>query len=188
MQHFNLILLLFPLLASAFRFNSLPFGPDGNLTLPSPTLTPDFRIIFDLGQRVAVGPGPWGQRNWIPFTGGRWVAKWGAGTIVDGGQDSQVVIGDLSARVEPTYVLKTADETPAYILVKGLGWRTGRNEVLQKLGNPLLADTVKPSEYKFFVHVQMETGDVRYNHTNTKMWIARGAKLGSKVVLDGYVL
>lgn len=51
------------------------------LTLPPPTLDLDFRISCALNPIIRVGSGPWGQRNWISFTGGQWTAKWGRGTI-----------------------------------------------------------------------------------------------------------
>jgi len=38
--------------------------------------------------------------------------------------------------------------------------------------------TVSP-EYSFRLFVSMETGDARYNHTNTKMWVASGARMGA---------
>lgn len=51
------------------------------LTLPAPTLDLDFRISCQLNPIIRVGEGPWGQRNWISFSGGEWTAKWGRGTI-----------------------------------------------------------------------------------------------------------
>jgi len=51
------------------------------LGLPTPTLDLDFRISCQLNPIIRVGEGPWGQRNWISFTGGEWTAKWGRGTI-----------------------------------------------------------------------------------------------------------
>ncbi|KAI5843153.1 hypothetical protein BZA05DRAFT_411281 [Tricharina praecox] len=145
-------------------------------------------MVVDLNPRVSVGAGPWGQRNWISFTGGRWAASWGSGVVVEGGQDSQLVIGDLSARLDTSYLLATNDVPPAYIAIRTQGWRTGPREVLERLGNPATADAVAPAEYSFRLYISMETGDGRYNHTNTKMWIASGARLGSKVVYDAYLV
>ena len=57
----------FAFAAAALPRNETPAA----LPLPPPVPTPDFRMVVDLSPRVSVGPGPWGQRNWISFTGGR---------------------------------------------------------------------------------------------------------------------
>ncbi|KAK1687522.1 hypothetical protein BDP55DRAFT_660278 [Colletotrichum godetiae] len=156
--------------------------------LPVPTLDLDFRIVVDLNPLIPVGVGPFGQRNWISFSGGAFSAKWGTGTVVAGGQDSQIVVNEtLSTAVETSYLLKTDDETPAYITVKTTGWRTGPREVMERLFDPARANDVKPSEYSFRLNVKMETGDERYKDiVNTAMWVGSGARLGATVIYDAY--
>ncbi|KAF8251522.1 hypothetical protein K440DRAFT_613332 [Wilcoxina mikolae CBS 423.85] len=159
-----------------------------SLPLPIPTFTPDFRMVISHTPKVSVGLGIWGQRNWIAFTGGSWVAVWGSGSVVSGGQDSQLETVDLSSRIMTTYLLMTNDTKPAYIVVTAQGWRTGSREVLERLNDPKRADMVKPSEYKFLLAVSMESGDSRYAHVNTKMWVGSAAKVGAEIVYDAYVL
>ncbi|KAK7439233.1 hypothetical protein Landi51_11210 [Colletotrichum acutatum] len=156
--------------------------------LPVPTLDLDFRIVVDLNPLIPVGVGPFGQRNWISFSGGAFSAKWGTGTVVAGGQDSQIVVNEtLSTAVETSYLLKTDDDTPAYITVKTTGWRTGPREVMERLFDPARANDVKPSEYSFRLNVKMETGDERYKDiVNTAMWVGSGARLGATVIYDAY--
>ena len=155
--------------------------------LPVPTLQLDFRMVIEISARWPVGPGPFGQRNWVAISGGSWAATWGNGTIVAGGQDSQIVIDDLSTLTDTAILLRTDDDTPAYISVKTSGWRTGPREVLERLANPATADSVKPTEYSFRLDVLLETGDSRYNEiVNTAMWVGSAAKLGNAVVYDGY--
>jgi len=48
---------------------------------PKPSLTYDMHIDVDLNPKISAGTGPWGQRNWISFTGGRFTAEWGSGTV-----------------------------------------------------------------------------------------------------------
>lgn len=91
------------------------------LPLPKPTYDLDFRMVVDLYPRLPVGPGPWGQRNWVAFSGGRWAATWGSGTVLAGGQDSQIVIDDLSTKLITNYLLVTNDTQPAYIAVSTNG-------------------------------------------------------------------
>ncbi|KAF3800134.1 hypothetical protein GCG54_00015513 [Colletotrichum gloeosporioides] len=174
----------------------LPFHEDNlpaNLTsaafpLPVPKLDLDFRIVVDLNPLIAVGVGPFGKRNWISFSGGVFTAKWGTGTVVPGGQDSQIVVAeDLSTAVETSYLLKTDDAEPAYITVKTTGWRYGPRDVMERLFDPARANDVKPDEYSFRLNVKMETGDERYKSVvNTAMWVGSGARLGATVIYDAY--
>jgi hypothetical protein len=156
--------------------------------LPEPKLNLEFRMVVNLNPIVAVGTGPWGRRNWISFTGGRFAAAWATGTVVPGGQDSQLVVEqDLSTFVDTAYLLETDDEPPAYITIKSNGWRYGPREVMEKLFDPALAATVSPFDYSFRLYIRMETGDARYNETlNNALWIGSGARLGSNVVYDAY--
>ena len=95
---------------------------------------------------------------------------------------------NYSARLEASYLLKTDDETPAFIAVRSEGWRTGPREVMERLMDPELMDQVRPEEYKFRLSVGLETGDERYDHVNHKMWMGVGAKMGSRVVYDAYLM
>ncbi|KAM0723970.1 hypothetical protein Q7P37_000961 [Cladosporium fusiforme] len=168
---------------------SFPLSSNASdLELPVPKLELDFKISVQLNPRINVGKGPWGDRNWISFSGGEWNASWGQGTVEPGGQDSQLVVNDtLHTYVDTNYLLITNDEEPAYITVQTAGWRTGPREVLEKLFDPEQADDVLPSEYSFRLTVKLETGDERYKDVvNSGMWIGSGARKGSEVVYDGY--
>ncbi|KAL1296975.1 hypothetical protein AAFC00_004574 [Neodothiora populina] len=153
---------------------------------PKPSLAYELHIEVDLNPKIDVGVGPQGQRYWISFTGGRWTAEWGRGTVEPGGQDSQVVLSDLSAKIDTAYLLKTDDDVPAYICIKTRGWRTGPREVLEALADPAKADTVDPSSYRFRLYIDMETGDERYLFVNTRMWVGSGVRQGAKVIYDAY--
>jgi hypothetical protein len=52
---------------------------------------------------------------------------------------------------------------------------------LDKLFDPVLANTVKPEEYSFRVTVRLETGDERYrDKLNTGIWVGSGARGGAE--------
>ena len=78
------------------------------------------------------------------------------------------------------YLLQTNDEVPAFICVKTSGWRTGSKDVLEKLNDPLHADQVNPNTYKFRLNIELESGDDRYNHVNTGMWVGSGCRRGAE--------
>ncbi|MCJ1260388.1 hypothetical protein MMC22_000249 [Lobaria immixta] len=154
--------------------------------IPKPTLERDFQMSVQLNPKISVGPGIWGQRNWISYISGHWNGRWGKGTVVPGGQDSQLVAPDLSTHLDANFLLQTHDHPPAFISVKTDGWRVGPRETLEKLEDPALADEVDPKSYSFRLYVHMETGDTRYLHLNTGMWIGSGIRRGTEVIYDAY--
>ncbi|KAL8829676.1 MAG: hypothetical protein Q9191_001885, partial [Dirinaria sp. TL-2023a] len=144
--------------------------------IPTPKLERDFQMSVQLNPKISVGPGIWGQRNWLSYISGHWNGRWGKGTVVPGGQDSQLVAPDLSTHHDATYLLQTHDHPPAYISVKAEGWRVGPRDILEKLEDPSVADEVDPKSYSFRLFVHMETGDTRYLHLNTGMWVGSGVR------------
>ncbi|TVY32979.1 UPF0311 protein [Lachnellula occidentalis] len=159
--------------------------PHPHLYLPHPSLNLEFRMSVTLDPRISLGPTPFGHRNWISFTGGKWSGSWGAGKVLPGGQDSQIIIPDGSARLETNYLLETYDKPPAHIAIKTHGWRTGPPEVLAQLADPKLADKVDPDSYKFRLFIEMETGDKRYrDKVNCGMWVGSGVRKGAEVIYE----
>lgn len=57
---------------------------------------------------------------------------------------------------------------------------------MEKLEDPTQIDEVDPKTYSFRVYIHMETGDARYLHLNTGMWIASGVRRGTEVIYDAY--
>jgi hypothetical protein len=103
-----------------------------------------------------------------------------------GGQDKQLVAQDLSTHVETNYLLQTHDHPPAYIAVRTEGWRVGPREVLEKLDDPTQSDEVDAKSYSFRLYIHMETGDSRYLHLNTGMWVGSGVRRGTEIIYDAY--
>ncbi|WEW61434.1 hypothetical protein PRK78_006924 [Emydomyces testavorans] len=164
--------------------------PEGDiarsLQLPAPALELDFRMSLKLNPTLSVGQGIWGQRDWITFVGGQWAGRWAKGIVLPGGQDSQVTVKELATSIRSTFLLQTADEPPAYIAVKTNGWLTGAKEVLEKLQDPTVADSINPSTYKYRVNISMESGDERYSFVNTVMWVGSGCRRGAEVIFDAF--
>ena len=83
--------------------------------------------------------------------------------------------------METKYLLRTADELPAFIAVETSGWRTGPREVMERLQDPERADGVDPSEYSFKSSIKLETGDERYkDRLDGGLWIGSGARTGDE--------
>ncbi|KAH8705630.1 hypothetical protein BGW36DRAFT_435535 [Talaromyces proteolyticus] len=172
--------------------NLLHTFPEGDvarsLQIPVPSVELDFRMSIKLNPRVNIGNGIWGSRDWVSFIGGQWAGRWGKGIVLPGGQDSQVTVKELATSIGANYVLQTADEQPAYIIVKTKGWLTGAKDVLEKLADPNVADSINPSTYKYRVNLSMETGDDRYAFVNTVMWVGSGCRRGHEVIIDSFRL
>lgn len=66
------------------------------------------------------------------------------------------------------------------------GWRVGPRDVLEKIADSATADEIDPKLYSFRIYVHMETGDSRYLHLNTGMWIGSAMRLRSEVIYDCY--
>lgn len=101
-------------------------------------------------------------------------------SLQPGGQDKQLVAPDLSTHLDSSYLLQTHDHPPAYISVRNEGWRVGPRDTLEKLDDPSQADEVDPKSYSFRLYIHMETGDSRYLHLNTGMWIGSGIRRGTE--------
>jgi hypothetical protein len=97
-----------------------------------------------------------------------------------GGQDTQFVTIDSTTNLRANYTLQTADEPPAFIVVKSEGWLTGAKDVLEIVNDPSAADGINPSSYKYRVNLSMETGDERYTFLNTLMWLGSGCRRGQE--------
>lgn len=151
-----------------------------SISLPTPSLELDFRMSIKLNPRISTGSGPFGQRQWLSYTGGQWAGRWGKGIVIPGGQDSQLVVKDLATKIDATYLIQTQDDPPAFITVKTTGWWTGPKDVLERMQDPEVADTVPAGQYKWRVNVDLETGDERYQTLNTSMWVGSGCKRGKE--------
>ncbi len=177
--------------------------PHPDLSLPHPALSLDFRMSVLLNPKIPVGETPFGQRNWISFTGGSWSGSWGSGIVLvcfpiywlfqittyashqPGGQDSQLIVEDGSAYLDTNYILQTFDSPPAHIVIKTNGWRTGPPEILAQLADPEKAENVDPNSYTFRLFIHMETGDERYKkQVNCGMWVGAGMGKGAEVIYE----
>lgn len=105
-----------------------------------------------------------------------------------GGQDTPIVTTDSTINLRANYILQTADEPPAFIVVKSKGWLTGAKDVLEIVSDPSAADDTNPSSYKYRVNLSMETGDERYTFLNTLMWLGSGCRRGQEGNSINFVL
>jgi len=82
----------------------------------------------------------------------------------------QTQVSDRATSISSRYLLQTNDEDPAAIICNIKGWLVGEKEVMERLQDPVAADNVAASRYKFRVNMELETGDNRYPDLTHGMW------------------
>lgn len=102
------------------------------------------------------------------------------------GQDMQTATKDTATRIDARYLMQTSDEHPALIICKMTGWLTGEREVMERLQDPVAADTVAANRYRLRVTMELETGDERYQDLNNGIWVGSGCRRGGEIVYDAY--
>lgn len=59
---------------------------------------------------------------------------------------------------------------------------------MQSLGDASTRDAVDPTTYYFRLMVTMNTGDERYMHVNTSLWIGSARRMNNRVVYEAYIV
>lgn len=150
--------------------------------MPSaPALLPMAHIDCQVGALVTLGPGPSGERRYVPLGGGVVRGPELNGTLVEGGVDWQVNRADGVLEIAAHYVIRADDG--ALIEVRSEGLRHGAPEVMQRLAR---GESVGRDEYFFRTLVRFTTGAPQWAHLNKVMAIASGEREASWVRLDLY--
>ncbi|KAK3694388.1 hypothetical protein B0T22DRAFT_69636 [Podospora appendiculata] len=157
-----------------------------SLSLPTPTLDLDFRMSIRVKPKINVGTGNFGRQSWIPCIGGQFAGKWGKGIVLPGGQDTQTTKTDMSTHISARYLIQTNQDNPAVIICNIKGWWTGDKDIMDRLQDPVAADNIQAHRYKFRVTMDLETGDERFAHLNTGVWVGSGCRRGAEIVYDAY--
>ncbi|KAK3064200.1 hypothetical protein LTS18_009313 [Coniosporium uncinatum] len=157
-------------------------------TLPVPSLKFLLHLECEMDVFHHIGPGPHGDRSTVIFKGGRFEGPRMRGEILPGGGDWEIVrndeaAGTQTAHLDTRYNLRTHDGAVIYLQTTGV--RTGRKEVLEKLGED---EGIGADEFRMRLHCTMETGDERYRWVNEGVFVASSGRSGSRVIYDAYEL
>jgi hypothetical protein len=150
---------------------------------PPPALMPMTHIDCEVKALVTLGPGPHGERRYVPLGGGTVCGPELNGTLVEGGVDWQVHRADGVLDIAAHYVIRADDG--ALIEVQSNGMRHGPLEVMARLAR---GEAVARDEYFFRTVVRFTTGAPQWAHLNKVMAIACGQREASWVRLDLYRL
>jgi hypothetical protein len=141
------------------------------------------RIVCRVGDLVSLGEGPHGERRYVPLGDGTAQGPELNGRVVEGGVDWQLRRADNVLEIGAHYVIRTDDG--ALVEVRSDGLRHGPPEVMARLAR---GDAVPPDEYFFRTVMRFTTGDVRWQHLNRTIALARGEREARTVRLDVYRL
>ena len=152
---------------------------------PSPALAGTFlcRLDVEVGAVVTLGPGPYGERRFVPIAGGRVDGPTMQGVVVPGGADWQVARADGVLDIDAHYSLLLDDGARVEVVSTGL--RHGPPGVLDRLGR---GEPVDPADYFFRTFVRFQTGAPRLLALNRAMAVAVGARRPSLVELTLHAL
>jgi hypothetical protein len=149
--------------------------------LTDPKLEFIFEATVTLDPVQELGITTYGKRRIIPITGGTFQGPNIKGTILAGGADWQTVRTDDSADLEARYTLKTDDGVLIYI--QNMGVRTGKPEVLARLGK---GEKVDPSEYYMRTSAKFEVTEGKYAWLTKAVVISTGMRNANSVILKFY--
>ena len=141
------------------------------------------QVICQVSPLVTLGPGPQGERRFVPLGGGTVRGPELNGTLVEGGVDWQINRADGVLDIDAHYVIRADDG--ALIEVRSQGLRHGPASVMARLaaGAPVGRD-----EYYFRTLVRLTTGAPQWQHLNQCLVIAVGQREAAQVKLDFYRL
>lgn len=149
----------------------------------APGLVPMTQVCCEVDALVSLGPGPYGERRYVPLLGGTVCGPELNGEIVPGGVDWQVVRGDGALDIGAHYVIRTTDG--ALVEVQSHGLRHGPPAVMARLAR---GEAVGRDEYFFRTLMRFTAGHPDWQHLNKTMAIAVGQRQARQVVLDVYRL
>lgn len=163
-----------------------PLEPESRWTseLPTPRLSPVFRLVATLGEPLDLGETAIGRRRVVALTDGTFEGPDISGRLVPGGSaDWQRVLEDGTALADLRYTLET--DKGALLYVQGDGVRHGSTAVLARLAR---GEDVDASEYTFRVSVRIETGDPELNWLNNGIFVCVGGRQPGKVIYETYLV
>ena len=148
---------------------------------PPPALVPMTQVFCQVGALVSLGPGPHGERRFVPLGGGTVQGPELNGTLVEGGVDWQINRADGALDIAAHYVIRADDG--GLIEVRSEGLRHGPAPVMARL---VRGEAVGRDEYYFRTVVRFTTGAPAWLHLNKVLALAVGQREAALVKLDFY--
>lgn len=141
------------------------------------------RPLFTMKLRVdpmrVIGETPGGFRRVGVVTGGTFEGKRISGSVLDGGNDWQIVRKDGSVTLDVRLNLKTDDGEIFGMIYRGI--RDGSPEILKKIDQ---GEEVDPASYYFRTTAHFETASKKYDWLNRIVAVGSGHRTSSGPVYN----
>jgi hypothetical protein len=138
-----------------------------------------FHLTGDVAPPQITPDGPYGERRFMPVTGGTITGARINGVLLAGGSDCQLIRPDGVAELDVRVVIKTDDGV--HILMKGLGMRHGAPDVIKRLQ---AGEEVGADEYYFRESFMFEAPPGPYDWLNKIIGIGIGARNAKGVSIE----
>jgi muconolactone delta-isomerase len=153
--------------------------------LPTPRLTPLYRLEATLGNPLELGKTADDSRNRIvPITGGTFRGMQMSGSLVSGASaDWQRISPDGTVFGDIRYTLQT--DSGALLYVESQSVRHGTQEVLGRLDR---GEDVDPSEYTFRTSTRIRTGAADLEWLNKGVFVGVAGRGRGSVIYETYLV
>jgi hypothetical protein len=148
-----------------------------------PPLEFAFTIRAEIGAVLRAGPGPLGERQHIPITGGSVEGPMLQGTILPGGSDWALTRFDGQSVIDAHYTVRAADGTLIYVHNRGL--RVCSAEVLERLRR---GEPVAPVDVYFRCAPVFDAPDGVHRWLTNHIFVADLARCANGVVVNVFVV
>ncbi len=151
--------------------------------LPAPALEALMNLSVEVGAALEVGSSAMGRRRVVPILGGRFAGALGAGRILAGGADWQLITGGTTAQLDARYVLEFDDGARVYVHNTAL--RVASAETTQAL---MRGEAVADDAVYFRCQPRFETEAPRLNWLMQRQFVGTGLRRPQAVLLSFFTV
>jgi hypothetical protein len=148
------------------------------MTLPTPALKFFAELTVQVGLPQQIGRTARGVRRVIPILGGEAVGDGWRASVLPGGADFQLLVGDTLAELDARYVLQMKGGDLVYVRNRAL--RAGPPELMARLAS---GEAVDPAQVYFRCNPSFETAFAPLHWITERMFLGTGARYPDKVVM-----
>jgi hypothetical protein len=153
------------------------------MTLPTPQLKWFADLSVQVGRAQEIGRTARGVRRVIPILGGEAAGYGWRASVLPGGADFQLLIGDTLAELDARYVLRT--EAGELVYVQNSALRSAAPDAMARLAR---GEPVDPAQVYFRCRPSFETASPSLQWITERMFIGTGARHPDKVVMTFFEL
>jgi hypothetical protein len=148
------------------------------MTLPTPQLKWFADLSVQVGRAQEIGRTARGVRRVIPILGGEAAGDGWRASVLPGGADFQLLIGDTLAELDARYVLRT--EAGELVYVQNSALRSAAPDAMARLAR---GEPVDPAQVYFRCRPSFETASPSLQWITERMFIGTGARYPDRVAM-----